>query len=150
MCNAEAGPGAALRVFDIPADGTRLHVTVHAPGLVALGDLQQELTFRPGHDSDVVRFGLRTAATGLHQVTTRAFRGGTFLGEVHCQISVEHDGPTRDGRPRTAPLPSMAFEPGEPPSERRTPIITMARPTTITAPTMIPVRKRDPVEPVAW
>ncbi|WP_406511053.1 CHAT domain-containing protein [Streptomyces sp. NBC_00161] len=113
VCNTEAGLGAALRAFDIPPDGTRLHVTVHAPGLVALGDLQQELMVRPGHDSDVVRFGLRTAATGLHQVTTRAFRGGTFLGEVHCQISVEHDGPTRDGRTRTAPLPSMAFEPGE-------------------------------------
>ncbi|MFD7912443.1 CHAT domain-containing protein [Streptomyces sp. NPDC059752] len=113
VCNTEAGPGAELRAFDIPADGIRLHLTVHAPGLVALGDLQQELTVRPGRDSDVVRFGLRTAATGLHQVTTRAFHGGTFLGEVRCQISVEHDGPTRDGRTRTAPLPSMAFEPGE-------------------------------------
>ncbi|MFE1558095.1 CHAT domain-containing protein [Streptomyces sp. NPDC058734] len=113
VCGGEAGPGAALRAFDIPAEGTRLHITVHAPCLVALGDLQQELAVRPGQDSDVIRFGLRTAVTGLHQVTTRAFRGGTFLGEVRCQISVEHDGPTRDGRPRTAPLPTLAFEPGE-------------------------------------
>ncbi|MFD0356287.1 CHAT domain-containing protein [Streptomyces sp. NPDC127110] len=113
VCDGEGGPGAALRAFEVPAEGARLHITVHAPGLVALGDLQQELTVRPGRDSDVIRFGLRTAVTGLHQVTTRAFRGGTFLGEVRCQISVEHDGPTRDGRPRTAPLPTMAFEPGE-------------------------------------
>ncbi|MET9965208.1 CHAT domain-containing protein [Streptomyces sp. NPDC006356] len=105
--------GAPLRPFDIPPQGARLHITVHAPGLVALGDLQQELTVYPGRDSDVVRFGLRTAATGLHRVTARAFRGGTFLGEVHCQISVEDGGPTRDGRTQTALLPSMAFEPGE-------------------------------------
>lgn len=113
VCDAGAGPGTALRAFDIPAEGARLHVTVHAPGLVALGDLQQELTVRPGQDSDVIRFGLRTAATGLHQVTARAFRGGTFLGEVRCQISVEHDGPTRDGPIRAGQLPTLAFEPGE-------------------------------------
>ncbi|MEU0738937.1 CHAT domain-containing protein [Streptomyces sp. NPDC006134] len=107
------GAGAPLRPFTVPPQGARLHITVHAPGLVALGDLQQELTVPPGRDSDVVRFGLRTAATGLHRVTARAFRGGTFLGEVHCQISVEDGGPTRDGRTRTALLPSMAFEPGE-------------------------------------
>jgi hypothetical protein len=105
--------GAPLRSFSVPPQGARLHITVHAPGLVALGDLQQELTVYPGRDSDVVRFGLRTAAPGLHRVTARAFRGGTFLGEVHCQISVENGGTTRDGRPRTAHLPSMAFEPGE-------------------------------------
>ncbi|MGW7410681.1 CHAT domain-containing protein [Streptomyces sp. NPDC054833] len=109
----EANGGVALRPFAIPAEGARLHITVHAPGLVALGDLQQELTVYPGRDSDVVRFGLRTAATGLHRITARAFRGGTFLGEVHCQISVEDDGPTRDGRTQTALLPSLAFEPGE-------------------------------------
>lgn len=108
-----ANEGATLRPFAIPAEGARLHITVHAPGLVALGDLQQELTVYPGRDSDVVRFGLRTATTGLHRITTRAFRGGTFLGEVHCQISVENGGPTRDGRTQTALLPSMAFEPGE-------------------------------------
>ncbi|MET9386921.1 CHAT domain-containing protein [Streptomyces sp. NPDC002928] len=109
----EGNKGVSLRPFAIPPEGARLHITVHAPGLVALGDLQQELTVYPGRDSDVVRFGLRTAATGLHRVTARAFRGGTFLGEVHCQISVEDGGPTRDGRTQTALLPSMAFEPGE-------------------------------------
>jgi hypothetical protein len=63
--------------------------------------------------SDVLRFRLKAPAPGLHQVTVRAFRGGTFLGEVTCQISVAHGSVTVDGAQRHAPLPSMAFDPGE-------------------------------------
>ncbi|MFD8161045.1 MULTISPECIES: CHAT domain-containing protein [Streptomyces violaceusniger group] len=105
--------GAALREFHVPAEGARLVIAVHAPGLLALGDLQQEVTVMPGRDSDVVRFGLRTTAPGLHTVTVRAFRGGTFLGELRAQISVQADTPARDGPTRSAPLTTLAFDPGE-------------------------------------
>lgn len=88
-------------------------ITVHAPELLALGDLQQELIVLPGRDSDVLRFGLRTTEPGLHTVTVRAFRGGTFLGELHAQISVQSGVPTRDGPARSAPLATLAFDPGE-------------------------------------
>lgn len=88
-------------------------ITVHAPGLLALGDLQQELWVGSGRDSDVLRFGLRTDRPGLHAVTVRAFRGGSFLGELRLQISVQAGVPTRAGSPRTAPLDSLAFDPGE-------------------------------------
>uniref|UniRef100_UPI00390891F6 CHAT domain-containing protein n=1 Tax=Streptomyces justiciae TaxID=2780140 RepID=UPI00390891F6 len=103
----------ALRAFALPAEGTRLLITVHAPGLLALDDLQQELSVEVGRDSDVLRFGLRTDRPGLHAVTVRAFRGGSFLGELRLQISVQADVPARDGSPRTAPLDSLAFDPGE-------------------------------------
>ncbi|QWQ39589.1 CHAT domain-containing protein [Streptomyces sp. YPW6] len=106
--------GARLRSFAIhPRDGSRVVITLHAPGLVVIGELQQELHVMPGQDSDVLRFRLKAPAPGLHQVTVRAFRGGTFLGEVTCQMSVEFDSVTRDGPRRHAPLPSMAFDPGE-------------------------------------
>ncbi|MFE0042674.1 CHAT domain-containing protein [Streptomyces albireticuli] len=104
--------GVPLRAFAIPAEGARLLVTVHAPGLQALGDLQQELTVLPGRDSDVLHFGLRTMAPGLHAVTVRAFRGGSLLGELRLQISVRTGTPARDGPTRGAPL-STAFDPGE-------------------------------------
>ena len=97
--HGDTGVGVALRAFAVPAQGVRLLVTVHAPGLLALGDLQQELTVVAGRDSDVLRFGLRTAAPGLHTVTVRAFCGGSFLGELRTQISVEEDVPARDGPP---------------------------------------------------
>ncbi|MFJ3440769.1 CHAT domain-containing protein [Streptomyces sp. NPDC086081] len=108
-----AGPGVALRGFPLPAQGARLLITVHAPGLLALGDLQQVLTVPPGRDSHWLQFGLRTMTPGLHTVTVRAFHQGTFLGELRAQISVQPGTPARDGPPRTAPLTSLAFDPGE-------------------------------------
>ncbi|MFF4403188.1 CHAT domain-containing protein [Streptomyces sp. NPDC001404] len=108
-----ASPGVPLRPFALPPDGARLLITVHAPELLALGDLQQELLVPPGRDSDVLRFGLRTTRTGLHTVTVRAFHGGTFLGEARTQISVEDGTPTRDGPARDVALPTVAFDPGE-------------------------------------
>ncbi|WP_406002410.1 CHAT domain-containing protein [Streptomyces sp. NBC_00829] len=110
-CGGEAG--VALRAFAIPAEGARVLITVHAPGMLALGDLQQEVLVEAGRDSDVLRFGLRTMRPGLHSVTVRAFRGGSFLGELRMQMSVEAGVPARDGPPRSAPLESLAFDPGE-------------------------------------
>ncbi|MFD7019115.1 CHAT domain-containing protein [Streptomyces sp. NPDC059928] len=78
-----------------------------------MGDLQQELTVSPGRDSTWLQFGLRTMKPGLHTVTVRAFHKGTFLGELRTQVSVQPDTPARDGRPRTAPLTTLAFDPGE-------------------------------------
>ncbi|MFD8005275.1 CHAT domain-containing protein [Streptomyces mirabilis] len=105
--------GVQLRPFLLPPSGAQLMVTVHAPGLEAVDDLYQELHVVPGRDSDVLLFRLRAEKPGLHAVTVRAFRGGTFLGEVTCQMSVGPGSVTRDGPPRHAPLASVAFDPGE-------------------------------------
>jgi hypothetical protein len=110
---ASTGPAVALRGFPVPAGGARLLVTVHAPGLLALGDLQQELVVPPDQDSPWLQFGLRTMTPGLHTVTVRAFHKGTFLGELRAQVSVQPGTPARDGPPRTAPLTTLAFDPGE-------------------------------------
>jgi MinD-like ATPase involved in chromosome partitioning or flagellar assembly len=107
------GPGALLRAFGIPEEGVVLGITVYARGLRALGDLHQELTVYPRRDSDVLRFLFKADLPGLHEVTVRAYRCGTFLGELRCQVSVEPGGVTRDGPRRTVPLPSLAFDPGE-------------------------------------
>ncbi|WP_339135250.1 CHAT domain-containing protein [Streptomyces sp. f51] len=111
VCGSDRG--AALREVSVPPEGVRVTVSVHAPGLLDLGDMQQELTIYPGQDSDVLRFGFRADTPGLHEVTVRAYRGGTYLGDVRCQISVAHQGDTRDGPKCSAPLPSVAFDPGE-------------------------------------
>jgi hypothetical protein len=105
--------GVQLRSFSLPPDGAQVMVTVHAPGLEAVDDLYQELHVVPGRDSDVLLFRLKALDPGLHEVTVRAFRGGTFLGEVTCQISVRDGSVTRDGPQRHALLASMAFDPGE-------------------------------------
>ncbi|MFD7875276.1 CHAT domain-containing protein [Streptomyces sp. NPDC059766] len=107
------GAGVLMRPFPVPEQGARLTITVTAPGLHALGDLQQQLVVYPGRDSDVLYFGLRTLHPGHHQVIVRAFHHGTYLGAVHCQISVTEGGATRDGPRRRALLPGIAFAPGE-------------------------------------
>jgi MinD-like ATPase involved in chromosome partitioning or flagellar assembly len=111
VCGAERG--VPMHQFSLPSRGARLLITIHAPGMTAIDDLQQELTVHPGRDSDVLRFGLRATLPGLHQVTVRAYHGGTYLGEAHCQISVTPGGVTRDGPKTYAALPSVAFDPGE-------------------------------------
>ncbi|SEE34260.1 Pimeloyl-ACP methyl ester carboxylesterase [Streptomyces sp. KS_5] len=108
-----AGRGVVLPSLALPPEGARLTVTVHAPGLVALDDLQQEVTVLPGKNSSVLRFGLRTDVPGTHVVTVRAFRGASCLGEVRCPITVEPGSVTHDGPQRHAPLGSLAQEPGE-------------------------------------
>ncbi|MFF0201324.1 CHAT domain-containing protein [Streptomyces sp. NPDC005017] len=107
------GTGVQLRPFALPRGGARVVVTIHAPGLTVLDELQKELHVVPGRDSDVLRFRLKASMPGLHQVTVRAYRGGTFLGGVVCQVSVGHGSVTRDGPQRQASLPSMASDPGE-------------------------------------
>ncbi|MGW7213602.1 CHAT domain-containing protein [Streptomyces collinus] len=113
VCDGPRRTGAQLRPFPLPQGGARVLVTIHAPHLVVLNDLQQELHVMPGRDSDVLLFRLKAPVPGPHLVTVRAYRNGSFLGEVTCQISVGHGSVTRDGPPRHAPLPSMAFDPGE-------------------------------------
>ncbi|MFF8996316.1 CHAT domain-containing protein [Streptomyces sp. NPDC014983] len=111
--NRNSGRSVPLRSFFLPRRGARVLVTIHAPGLVSIGELQQDIHITPGRDSEVLLFRLKASTPGLHDVTVRAFRGGTFLGEVTCQISVEHGSVTRDGPQHEAPLPSLAFDPGE-------------------------------------
>ncbi|GAA3481735.1 hypothetical protein GCM10018966_062660 [Streptomyces yanii] len=108
----EGGGSAPMRPIRLPPQGAQLTITVHAPGLRVLGDLQQQLTVYPGRDSEMLHFGLRTTVAGLHRVTVRAFRGGTYLGEVRCQISVAEGGVTRDGPRRFGRLPNMASDRG--------------------------------------
>ncbi|MFJ9619197.1 CHAT domain-containing protein [Streptomyces noursei] len=105
--------GAPLRLFPVPETGVQLLITVHAPALIVTPTLQQEVTVLPGRDSDVLRFGIRANQPGLHEVTVRAFRVGTFLGEVRCQISVDPGGASRGGPQYSTELETLAFDPGE-------------------------------------
>jgi hypothetical protein len=101
-------PGAAAA-----QEGATVTITVSAPGLVALGDLDQDLTVPFAADSEPVRFGFLAGPAGLHTVTIRAFGGGTCLGELALQVSVETGASLEEGRPRTTPMTGLAGEPGE-------------------------------------
>ena len=95
-------PGSArLKQFDVPPGGATVTVTVSAPGLIPLGDLEQDLAVPSASDSEPVRFGFMAGRQGLHSVTVRAFVGGTCVGELALQVSVESGAALEEGRPQT-------------------------------------------------
>jgi CHAT domain len=103
----------ALESFQVSPPGSTVTITVSAPTLSPLGDLEQDLSVPPNADSRPVRFGFIARPTGLHVVRVRAFIGGTCLGELTLQISVQPEAALEEGRPRTAPLAGLTAEPGE-------------------------------------
>jgi serine/threonine protein kinase len=107
------GASAGLKEFPVPPAGATVTITVSAPGLIPLGDLDQDLSVPFATDSDPVRFGFMVGMGGLHSIDVRAFAAGTCLGELTLQISVESGAALEQGRPRTAVMTGLAAEPGE-------------------------------------
>ena len=110
---ATRGASAALKDVSVTLAGTVVTITVSAPGLVPLGDLEQDLTVPFAADSDPVRFGFLAGPVGLHSVQVRVFAGGTCLGDLGLEISVESGAGLEEGRPRVALMADLAAEPGE-------------------------------------
>jgi serine/threonine protein kinase len=108
-----AAPSAALKSFGVPPSGTTVTISVSAPGLQPMGDLEQDLFVPFAADSEPIRFGFVTGPEGLRTVVVRAFSGGTFLGELTLELSVEPGAVLEEARPRTAELSGLAAEPGE-------------------------------------
>ncbi|QKV74885.1 CHAT domain-containing protein [Amycolatopsis sp. Hca4] len=104
---------APLKPFVLDGPAT-LNISVSAgPGLVGLGDLDQDLVVPVAADSDQLRFAFTLIAPGLHRVTVRAFLAGTCLGEFRAEVSVAEGAPSRHPGIRTAELRQIVREPGE-------------------------------------
>ena len=110
---APSSGSVPLERLSVPAEGCEVTVTVSAPALVTLGDLEQDVHVPARADSEPVRFSFTTARAGLHRVLVRAFAGGTFLGELALQISVEIGAVLEEGPSRATALAGLAAEPGE-------------------------------------
>jgi CHAT domain len=107
------GLSSRLKPLDVPPEGRTVTITVSAPGLTPYDDLEQDLQVPADGDSEPVRFGFRAGRAGLHTVTVRAFAGGTFLGELAAQISVEVGAALEEGPTHRAAMATLASELGE-------------------------------------
>jgi len=67
----------------------------------------------PRGDSEPARFAFHTEHSGLFKVRVTAFIGGTFLGELAAEVSVEANAQRSDGRMFVADLGPLRPEPGE-------------------------------------
>ena len=90
--------GAPLKPFEVPAGGRRLVLIVDAPGLRVLEDHRQAVLVPPGGDSEPVKFDLVGDDPGPRKVSVTAWDGGTYIGELAVEVSVERDGQSRPDR----------------------------------------------------
>jgi CHAT domain len=90
--------GAPLKPFEVPASGRLLALIIDAPGLRVLEDHRQAVLVPPGGDSEPVKFDLVGDDPGPRKVSVTAWDGGTYLGELAVEVSVERDGRSRPDR----------------------------------------------------
>lgn len=82
--------------------------------LAATSALQQSvLVPESGGKSDTVRFTFHATYPGQYGVRVSAFTGGTFLGDLTAELSVERSGRLIRGAVQTAELAEMRPAPGE-------------------------------------
>jgi molecular chaperone DnaK len=90
--------GAPLSPFDVPTGGRHLALILYAPGLRVVDDHRQTVLVPPSGDSEPVKFDLIGDDVGLRRISVTAWDGGSYLGELIMEISVERDGPARPDR----------------------------------------------------
>lgn len=107
------GASGPLNDFVVPPEGVDLTVLVAAPGLVLRGEREATIHVPSAADSDPHRFAFAAGPVGVHTVTVEAFHGGTYLGAVSLQVSVDRSVGATEERVQVAELPTVATEPGE-------------------------------------
>lgn len=105
---------APLKWFEPQPDGTLVTIIMQAPAQLRPTEaLEQVLVVPAQGDSEPARFAFRAERPGLFKVRVTAFTGGTFLGELAAEVSVEANGRRTDGRRLVADLGHLHAEPGE-------------------------------------
>jgi pimeloyl-ACP methyl ester carboxylesterase len=105
---------AALKPFAVPAEGVEVVLTlVDHPGFTPRSPERATLTVVPGKDSDWALFDLEASEEGVHVVQVAAFVGGTYLGVLEVQASVDAQIATGAAVERSASVGDRETDPGE-------------------------------------
>jgi pimeloyl-ACP methyl ester carboxylesterase len=105
---------AALAPVAIPPDGVGVVLNlVDHPGFVARSPERVPLTVFPGADSAPAAFDLEASQSGVHTLQLEAFLGGTHLGGLHIQTTIEAAATTGEAVERSAPVGGRVRDPGE-------------------------------------
>jgi CHAT domain len=102
-------PGAEMKAFSMPSAGQDVLLVAHASGMRLLNDQRQMIHVPALGDSEPVKFDLHATAPGPQQISVTAWLGGSYLGELLVEITIERDtdeGPTQDvfGEVTTEPV----------------------------------------------
>jgi hypothetical protein len=82
---------APLKPFEVPVDGRLLVLIIDAPGLRVLDDHRRMVLVPPDGDSEPVIFDLIGDDPGPRRISVTAWDGGSYLGELVVEVSVERD-----------------------------------------------------------
>ena len=86
---------------------------VESPGFTLRSSERQAVHVVPRQDSDWAAFDLQAAREGVHTLRVEAFAGGTGLGGLTVQVSVDPAAPTRPSTERSSPAAVTQADPGE-------------------------------------
>lgn len=90
--------GVPLKPFAVPAGGTSVALIIDAPGLRVLSDHRQTVLVPAADDSEPVKFDLVGDIPGPQRLSITAWDGGSYLGELIVEVSIEIDAPARPER----------------------------------------------------
>jgi molecular chaperone DnaK len=105
-------PSVALRPFEVPPTGAPVLLLLHSPGFTPRSPTRQEVVVPPRANSDWVLFELEATNSGVQNLEVTAFRGGTYLGGLAMQITVDSGLPTGPSVDRSQPMGLVSAEPG--------------------------------------
>lgn len=111
-------PGApletALRPLTVPAGGLEVVLLlVEGPGFTLRSPEQAVVHVVPGLDSNWAGFELQATREGVHTLRVEAFAGGSGLGGLAVQVSVDAAAPTGPLMERNSPARVAEADPGE-------------------------------------
>ncbi|MFC3455017.1 CHAT domain-containing protein [Amycolatopsis speibonae] len=98
----------------MPDEGIEVLVLVQAPaGLTPEGPLQRVILVPRSGNAEPIRFGFQARDAGLHRLHVTAWVGGTFLGELALEVSVERGASFVEQAPMEASLADVVARRGE-------------------------------------
>jgi pimeloyl-ACP methyl ester carboxylesterase len=102
-----------LKPWAIPKEGVEVLLNLHSPGFISRSGQRMPLRVLAGRDSDWVLFDLEAAEEGVHTIEVMAFLGGTYLGVLSIQATVDADVITGPSVDRAAVVRDRQRDPGE-------------------------------------
>ena len=105
---------AALRPLTVPEGGLEVVLLlVESPGFILRSPERAVVQVVPRLDSNWAGFELQATREGVHTLQVEAFAGGSGLGGLAVQVSVDAASPTGPLRERNSPARVAAADPGE-------------------------------------
>jgi hypothetical protein len=105
---------SGLRPLAVPETGLDVVLLlVESPGFTQRSPDRQVVHVVPGQDSNWAGFELQAAREGVHTLQVEAFAGGTGLGGLAVQVSVDAAAQTGPSTERSSPARITQTDPGE-------------------------------------